>query len=118
MLILTFVAYSSAIHGGFIWDDNNYGTANSLLTAPNGLWRIWTTTESPQFYPLVFTTFWVERRLWGLQPSGYHIVNVILHCECRISLATASANEYTRSLDDRCGLCRPSGACGVRRMDH
>jgi tetratricopeptide (TPR) repeat protein len=80
IVLLTFTAYSSAIlHGGFIWDDDQYVTKNPLLTDPHGLWEIWTTTKSPQFYPMVFTTFLVERRLWGLNPMGYHAVNVALH---------------------------------------
>src|SRR5215470_3126788 len=79
ILVVTFLAYAPAIRGGFIWDDDSYVTQNSLLTAPGGLWQIWTTTKSPQYYPLVFTTFWMESRLWGLNPSGYHVVNVLLH---------------------------------------
>jgi tetratricopeptide (TPR) repeat protein len=81
IVLLTFTAYSSAIlHGGFIWDDDDHVTQNPLLTAPHGLWQIWTKTKSEtQYYPLVFTTFWVERRLWGLNPMGYHTVNVLLH---------------------------------------
>lgn len=79
IVLLTFTAYSSAIRGGFIWDDDKYVTQNPLLTAPHGLWQIWTTTKSPQYYPLVFTTFWVERHLWGINPMGYHVVNVSLH---------------------------------------
>ena len=79
IVLLTFAAYSSAIRGGFIWDDDAYLTNNPLLTSPHGLWQIWTTTKSPQYYPLVFTTFWVERHLWGLNSTGYHAVNVSLH---------------------------------------
>jgi tetratricopeptide (TPR) repeat protein len=77
--LLTFAAYSSALHGGFIWDDDAYITQNPVLTGVHSVWRIWTTTQSPQYYPLVFTTFWVERHLWGLNPMGYHIANVSLH---------------------------------------
>src|SRR5262249_14438888 len=79
IVLLTFIAYSSAFRGDFIVDDDYYVAENPLLTAPHGLWQIWTTTKSPQYYPLVFTTFWMEHRLWGLNTMGYHLVNVSLH---------------------------------------
>jgi tetratricopeptide (TPR) repeat protein len=34
---------------------------------------------SPQYYPLVFASLWVDYHLWGERPLGYHIVNVLLH---------------------------------------
>ena len=79
LLLLTFAAYQPALRGGFIWDDDAYVSENPLLRDLDGLKRIWTTTETPQYYPLVFTTFWVEYQLWGLDPTGYHVVNVLLH---------------------------------------
>ena len=79
LVAVTVVAYTNVYRAGFIWDDDDYVTENPLLPAQDGLARIWTTTESPQYYPLVFTSFWLECRLWGLQPGGYHTVNVLLH---------------------------------------
>src|SRR5881227_3357273 len=77
---VTILAYRPAWHGGFLWDDDAYVTNNELLTAPDGLQRIWFSFESPsQYFPLVYTTFWIERALWGLNPVGYHVVNVLLH---------------------------------------
>ena len=35
--------------------------------------------STQQFYPLVTSSFWLEYRLWGLDPLGYHIDNVLLH---------------------------------------
>ena len=74
------IAYHPAWHAGFIWDDNEYVTANPLLSAPDGLWRIWFSLDSPsQYFPLTYTTFYIERSLWGLNPAGYHLVNLLLH---------------------------------------
>jgi len=74
------IAYGRVAHAGFIWDDNKYVTNNELLTAPDGLRRIWFSLESPsQYFPLVYTTFRIEHALWGLNPSGYHRVNLLLH---------------------------------------
>jgi tetratricopeptide (TPR) repeat protein len=77
----TLVAYAPAVtDGGFVWDDDSYVTENELLTADDGLQRIWLRPiDSPQYYPLVFTSFRLERALWDLDPRGYHAVNVALH---------------------------------------
>ncbi len=81
IVLATLAAYIPAMHGGFIWDDDLYITENPLLTLPDGLRRIWLSLESPsQYFPLVYTTFRVERALWGLNPFGYHLVNILLHC--------------------------------------
>jgi len=72
---------------GFIWDDEDYVHENPHLPNPAGLERIWfQRLENPQYYPLVFTTFWLEYRLWGgpdeqenLRAQGYHLTNVLLH---------------------------------------
>src|SRR5213596_2986195 len=77
---LTFVVYQPAWNGGFIWDDDAYITNNELLTAPDGLRRIWFSLDSPsQYFPLVYTTFRIEHGVWGLNSTGYHWVNLVLH---------------------------------------
>lgn len=77
---LTIFAYQPAWNGGFIWDDDRYVAQNPLLTAPDGLWRIWFSLDAPsQYFPLTYTMFRIERDLWGLDPTGYHWVNLFLH---------------------------------------
>ena len=77
---VTIFAYRPAWNGGFLWDDDVYITNNELLTAPDGLRRIWFSLDSPsQYFPLVYTTFRIEHALWGLNPTGYHWVNLLLH---------------------------------------
>jgi tetratricopeptide (TPR) repeat protein len=74
------VVYVPSFSSSFIWDDDDYVTENSTLRSLSGLRRIWLEPDAtPQYYPVVFTTFWVERHLWGLGPAGYHLVNAALH---------------------------------------
>jgi tetratricopeptide (TPR) repeat protein len=76
----TLVAYLPALGAGFVWDDDDYVTKNPLLHAPDGLVRIWFSDDAPsQYFPLVYTSFRLEYALWGLDPFGYHLVNVCLH---------------------------------------
>jgi len=80
LISVTLVAYQRAWNAGFVWDDDVYVTTNRLLTAPDGLRRIWFSLESPsQYFPLVYTAFRLEYALWGLHPAGYHWVNILLH---------------------------------------
>src|SRR5213594_2879888 len=77
---ITIFAYRPAWNGGFLWDDDDYIIKNDLLTASDGLRRIWFSLDSPsQYFPLVYTTFRLERAIWGLHPAGYHWVNLLLH---------------------------------------
>jgi hypothetical protein len=80
LVLLTLIAYSPLLKARFIWDDDRYVTHNRMLRDAEGLKRIWTEKgATPQYYPLVHTMFWVEYHLWGVNPIGYHLVNVILH---------------------------------------
>ena len=80
LFLMTLVAYSPVTLAGFIWDDPEYVIQNVELRTLSGLWRIWFVPgATPQYYPLVFTTFWAEYHLWKLNPLGYHVDNVVLH---------------------------------------
>jgi tetratricopeptide (TPR) repeat protein len=80
LLLATVIAYLPVWHAGFIWDDDVYITNNPLLTASDGLWRIWFSLDCPsQYFPLTYTTFYLEHALWGFNPLGYHVINVLLH---------------------------------------
>lgn len=76
---LTVAAYGPAMRGGFVWDDALYLRDNPIVRAPDGLRRIWCTTEFPEYFALSNTSFWFEYRLWGDNPVGYRVTNITLH---------------------------------------
>jgi tetratricopeptide (TPR) repeat protein len=80
LVLATVAAYLPALRGGWVWDDDAYVTENPLLAEPGGLRKIWFSLESrSQYFPLTYTSFRAERALWGLDPLGYHLTNVLLH---------------------------------------
>ena len=79
LVAMTAVAYVPAVRGGFVWDDDQYVTGNKTLQSARGLVSIWFEPGTTvQYYPLSFTTFWLERQVWGLNPAGYHLTNILL----------------------------------------
>ena len=83
LCLLTGVCYLPAmLWGGFIWDDPIWYQSRAVLEW-SGLGAIWSwpssIEEERHYWPLTYTTFWLEHKIWGLEPSGYHVVNVLLH---------------------------------------
>ena len=80
IFVICFAAYSPAVRCGFIWDDDGWIIQNPLLRDLNGLRSIWLRIGSFfQYYPMVFTSWWFDYHLWGLNPIPYHIENILLH---------------------------------------
>jgi hypothetical protein len=76
---LTLAVYGLVMRAGFVWDDDAHVT-RAALKGWHGLWRIWFEIgATQQYYPALFSAFWLEHHLWGESAFGYHLVNVVLH---------------------------------------
>ncbi len=70
------IAYSPVLQAGFIWNDDDYVINNRSLRSVDGLARIWLDpSATPQYYPIVHSTFWLEYQSWGLLNLGVVLVN-------------------------------------------
>jgi tetratricopeptide (TPR) repeat protein len=82
LAVVTLLAYQPAWHGELLWDDDECVTPPELRSL-DGLGRIWFQPRATgQYYPLLFSSYWLQQRLWGDSPSGYHFVNLLLHIGC------------------------------------
>ena len=62
-MAITLLAYVPAMQGGFVWDDDAYVENNRSLRSVGGLRAIWLDVRAtPQYYPLVHTSYWLEYR--------------------------------------------------------
>jgi tetratricopeptide (TPR) repeat protein len=83
----TIVAYLPSLSGDFIWNDSDYVTAPALRSL-HGLVLIWSDLgATQQYYPLLHSAFWVQHRLFGDNPLGYHVVTLLLHASSAILFA-------------------------------
>ncbi len=80
--LLTFAAFLPALHNEFVnWDDDKNLLDNSRY---RGLgWTqlrwMWTASHMGHWIPLTWMTFGLDYLLWGLNPIGYHLTNLLLH---------------------------------------
>ena len=86
--MLVAASYLPALWGEFIWDDLLTLTKLKAVSSWDGIWRLWFDPAAAylqrdavegHYWPLLYTTFWLEHKLWGFHPLGYHIVNLLLH---------------------------------------
>ena len=80
--LMVAVSYLPALQAGFLWDDTIF-VEEPVIHAWSGLWSIWfdpaEIKKEGHYWPIVYTSFWLEHKLWDLAPLGYHAVNLVLH---------------------------------------
>lgn len=80
LVLLVFAAYWPAISPATIWDDPDYLLNSQLVQHPEGLYHIWLSpSQTPHYFPVVFTSFWAEHRLWGMYLPAFHAMNLVYH---------------------------------------
>lgn len=93
---LALACYWPALHGAILWDDPAHIPRPEARTWA-GLGRIWTDVRfTQQYYPVLFTAFWLEHRLWGDATLGYHLTNVLLHATSCCLLALLLRRLWSR----------------------
>jgi len=80
LAVVLLLAYQPALRGAFVWDDLDFVVDTTWFDAPDGLRQIWLDPSSTsQYYPLTYSSHWLENRVFGRETAGYHLVNVALH---------------------------------------
>ncbi len=87
-IVLSLGIWSLSLGNGFVWDDHvliekNAATLGSLSPKAIFAQDFWTTEtgagRSNYYRPLVTLSYAVDYALFGLNPVGYHLTNILLH---------------------------------------
>ena len=84
--LLVFIAYGPALNGKFIWDDYLLVKDNTLVTRLASIPSFFSGEVSSRpeghtaFYrPLQMASYALDDRIWGLNPFGFHLGNILSH---------------------------------------
>ncbi len=97
MVVLAGLVYLPALKHDFVWDDHWMVADNKDLDAatPFGFFgqnftHAWASQGmGPHAYyrPLPVASFWLEKRMWGGGPTGFHLSNVVMNVVAGILVA-------------------------------
>ena len=114
IVALTAAAYLPALANGFVhYDDSIYITDNPLIRSlsPRNIWAILVRPYAEFYHPVTLLSLALDRALWGLNPFGYHLTDLILHLLNTVLVFWVSyrlVTVGTRVAAGSQGLARPS----------
>jgi protein O-mannosyl-transferase len=82
LLVYVFIAFSPSLQNGFVdWDDGVYVFNNPAIKGLSlqHVIAIFTNHDTANYNPLTILSFAVDYHFYGLDPFGYHLVNILLH---------------------------------------
>jgi len=96
--LLVFIAFLPCLDAGFVdWDDDKNILENTNFRGlwPTNLWWMLTTTHMGPYQPLNWLTLAVDYCVWGLNPRGYHLTNLLLHAVGAAALCLVCSSVLT-----------------------
>jgi tetratricopeptide (TPR) repeat protein len=94
LLTVNLFLFLPSMSGDFLWDDKYFVSENSNLLGSHFLRDLWRSPfggfsgadensqridRGRQFYrPLTSLSYWLDFKLWGLNPAAFHLTNILL----------------------------------------
>src|SRR5438876_3987502 len=98
--LVTFAAFLPALHNQFVnWDDDKNFLENPHYRGLGWTQLTWMwTTHMGHYIPLTWMTFGLDYLLWGMNPRGYHLTNLLLHAANAVVFFFITRRILTRAL--------------------
>jgi hypothetical protein len=108
--LTTFNVYFAALGNGFVWDDVRYVSDNSYIRSFDAALFKWAFFDfyAANWHPLTWISHAADYALWGLNPLGHHLTNIILHAMNTFLVVLLSVRLLDASGKRRAGSGQPS----------
>jgi len=80
--LATFLVYLPALQNGFVeWDDGSYVLYNMHIRSLDPVFFKWAFFNfyASNWHPMTWISHALDYAIWGLNPLGHHLTNIILH---------------------------------------
>lgn len=101
LVVITFLVYANSLKNAFVWDDHFVIADNNFIKSLKNLPAIFSKgylggSGEISYRPVVTLSYFIDYRLWKLNPSGYHLTNILLHA-ANVILLFFLANSLVKS---------------------
>jgi hypothetical protein len=82
VVVLTLAAHMRGLQGQFVeWDDTSHITRNAAIRALTfgNVCEMFSKPIAKLYCPLTWLSYAVDYQIWGRNPLGYHLTNLVLH---------------------------------------
>lgn len=86
IIAVTFLVFANALENQFVFDDESVVVNNLSIQSLSNIPKFFTAEEGfhkvigKYYRPLVSATYAIDYSVWGLNPYGFHLTNIIIHC--------------------------------------
>ncbi len=92
IVIWSLVIFFNSLGGQFVFDDESVVQNNPSITSLSNIPKFFTADEGfhkvigKYYRPLVSAAYTIDYAIWGQNPAGYHVTNLMIHIICSILL--------------------------------
>lgn len=83
--VWTLLIYFNSLSGDFVFDDESVVQNNEAIKSLSNIPKFFTADEGfhkvigKYYRPIVLITYTIDNAIWGMNPLGYHITNLLIH---------------------------------------
>lgn len=78
LVLLTVAVFGVSLHNGFVWDDNIFMVKNPAYKDFDLRSILFSIAGTVEYYPVTALTFALDFKIWGANPFGFHLTNMLL----------------------------------------